>query len=120
MEKGAELEKKYPFEVSFDDGFDWLDLTIDVELKKVASEEKKKEVEKTLIGWARKGVDEGYGGGVMHDWDEEENEWDLEGRRLRFWADMGTSDETALDALLLDLSALSGVDKVRIGSRYFD
>ena len=120
MEKGAETENKYPFEISHDEDFDWSDLTIDIELDKPAVEEERKKLEGILANWADKGIKEGYGEGVMHDWSEEENEWDMEGKRLRFWVDMGSSEETALDNLFSRLSDFSGVKRISFGSRHYD
>lgn len=120
MEEKAKTENKYLFEISHDENFDWFDLTIDIELKKPASEQERKELEEVLANWANKGIEEGYGEGVMHDWSEEENEWNKGGKRLRFWVDMGSSGEVALDNLFSRLSDFSGVKKISFGSRYYD
>ena len=120
MEKGAETENKYPFEISHDEDFVWSDLTIDIELDKPVVEKERKELEEILANWADKGIEEGYGEGVMHYWNKEENEWDQGGKRLRFWVDMGSSEETVLDNLFSKLSGFGGVKRVNFGSRYHD
>jgi hypothetical protein len=120
MEENTEGQQPLPFEVEHDEDFDWLDLTIDVHLTHTASDEERSKIEEVMGNWANKGIDEGYGEGKMHSWDDEENEWSKGNKSFRFWVDMGTDDETAIDTLFGELAKLGLVKKVRIGSRYYD
>ena len=120
MGESAERGNQYPFKIKYDEDFDWTGLTIDVELKDPASSEQKQELEDVMIGWANEGIDKGYKEGLMHDWDEEENEWDMGDKRFRFWVDMGSSGENALDVLFEKLTKMKQIEKVRLGSRYYD
>ncbi len=120
MSESAERGSQYPFRISYDKDSDWSDLTIDVELKEPASSEQKQELEEMMAGWANEGIDKGYKEGLMHDWNKEGNEWDKKDRRLRFWVDMGSSGEDALNVLFEKLKEIKQVERVRLGSRYYD
>lgn len=120
MAENTPEEPQLPFEVVADEEGDMLDLTIDVELKKPASKERKQELENLMVAWAEKGIDEGYGNDRMGGFDEEENEWDQDDRRLRFWVDMGRNTGSALEVLYSDLANSNDIERVRLGSRYHD
>lgn len=119
MEKKQEHESRLPFKVSIDKEFDWDSLTFRVEFPKVVSEEERKRFKKTVEEWAEEGVDEGYGEGVMHHLDDE-FDWSRKGIQVEFFADMGSSAETALDELFGRLSAANiPIKEVKIGSGYY-
>jgi hypothetical protein len=113
-----EGKNQLPFKIVQEENTDFDDLTIDVELKEPASNKKKQELEDIMTGWASLGIDMGYGDGIIHDWSEEENEWDKGDTRFRFWVDMGSCDEKALDALYEQLTNFNDIEKVNLGSRY--
>lgn len=119
MEK-REVESQLPFKIEQEKNTDFDDLTIDIVLKESASKTGKQELEKVMAKWANTGIDKGYSDGIMHDWNEEENEWDEGDKRFRFWVDMGSCDENALKVLYEQLTNFSDIEKVNLGSRYED
>jgi len=117
--EGDSEKIQLPFDVDVDENLDLGDLTIDIELQESASESRKKTLESVLTSWAEKGIEEGYGGQFMDDFNEEENEWDMEGRRFRFWVDAHNSDK-AIDALYPLLAKSNDIVRVSLGSRLVD
>lgn len=85
-------------EVLLNDNCSWNGLNIEVQLVKSASEQEKAGIEKAIAEWADKGIEEGYGDGHVHYYDDE-FQWSKDNNCVLVWVNMGAADESALDAL---------------------
>ena len=116
-------ESKYPFEVSLDERIDPDSVTFRIIFGKELPD--REEFESIVKAWADKGISEGYGKEKMHYLDSEPDEsgeggfeWNEEEGWVEFFADLGSTDKEALEALFGNLISFDQIKEVKVGSGY--
>ena len=121
MAEGEKVEsggfEKFPFEVKLDARIDPSDVIFRIVYKELPSSEEQLKLKKAVEQWADKGIEEGYGEGVMHYLDEEFN-WNEKGRWVEFAADLGSESNKATMVLFEELPLADSIKEIKVGSGY--
>ena len=90
----------------------WDGLYLEIHFSSPVLLDTQKEIEEKVLSWTQKGIEEGYGGGYMHD--ESGSVWSGYGQRYKIWLDMGSAEEEAFGVLEGMMSSYP-VDQIKVG-----